>query len=152
MKDISQNHVSFQNLSYSMVILPSYPYLKLDGFASDGVSWGDVEHASVRLGADGLSATNVKPVLYVGTFSLQPNSNARNILDLVIATSTPVYGKKTVAVAVGMTEKNETTGMTYVYSGGTITTAQGGNNANLDDGQSNKTYVVTFTEKVPLPL
>ncbi len=150
--DISTNGNGFTTCSYSLTALPVVPYLKLQGFASDGITWEDNEPASVDLGADGLSSVNQKPVLYVGTFSLKANSNARNVLDLLISATTPSFNKPATAYELVLTEKNNLTGFTYVYSGGTITSDQGGNPNNLDEGQGAKSYAFTFTSKVPLPL
>ncbi len=151
MADISTNKTGFKRLSYSITALPVLAYLKLDGFASDGVQWEDNEPANVILGADGLAAVNQKPVLYTGTFSLLPNSNCRNTLDLLIDTTTPKWQVDLIDYALVMTEVNTTTKTKTVYTGGTITTANGGNNANLDDGQGIKTYHITFTGRTILP-
>lgn len=149
--NISTRQTGFKKLSYSLTALPVVTFLKLDGFASDGITWETNEPANVILGADGLAAVNQKPVLYQGSFSLLPNSNSRNILDMLIQTTTPMYGKDLVDYALVLTETNTTTGMKTIYSGGVITSAQAGNDANLDDGQGIKTYQVTFTSKVILP-
>lgn len=149
--NISTRQTGFKKLSYSLTALPVVAFLKLDGFASDGISWETNEPASVILGADGLAAVNQKPVLYQGSFSLLPNSNSRNVLDMLIQATTPTYGKDLVDYALVLTETNTTTGMKTIYSGGVITSAQAGNDANLDDGQGIKTYQVTFTSKAILP-
>lgn len=149
--DITTNKIGFQNLSYSMVALPLLAYLKLDGFASDGVTWDDIEPANVKLGADGKAVVNQKPVLYVGTFSLLATSNARNILDNLIQLTTPKFGKIAADCNITMTVVNKTTGTATVYTGGTITSAPGGDNANLDDGQADKSYKVTFTDRTMMP-
>jgi hypothetical protein len=150
-KNISTNKTGFTNCRYSLTALPVFAYLKLDGFASDGVQWDDIEPANVILGADGLSAINQKPVVYSGQFSLLPNSNCRNMLDLLTQTTTPTFGTDLVDYALVMTEENKTTGMKTVYTGGVITSTNGGNNANLDDGQGNKTYHITFTGRSIIP-
>ena len=82
--NISTRQTGFKKLSYSLTALPVVTFLKLDGFASDGITWETNEPANVILGADGLAAVNQKPVLYQGSFSLLPNSNSRNILDMLI--------------------------------------------------------------------
>lgn len=149
--DISTNGNGFTTCSYSLTALPIIPYMKLQGFASDGINWDDNEPASVDVGADGLSSVNQKPVVYVGTFNLKANSNSRNMLDSLISETTPSYNKPAKAYELVLTEKNNLTGYAYVYSGGTITTNQGGNSSNLEDGQGKKAYKITFTSKVPLP-
>lgn len=150
--EISTNRTGFKKVSYSLTALPVIPYLKLDGFSQEGITWEPIEPATTRLGADGLAAVNQKPVLYTGTFSLLPNSNSRNVLDLLIAATTPQFGKDLADYNLVLTETNSTTGMTTVYSGGVIDNAQAGNDNNLDDGQGNKTYRMTFTSRVIMPL
>lgn len=81
-----------------------------------------------------------------------PNSPCRNALDLLVDAITPVYGKTINSATVELTEKNNLTGYSYLYIGGTITGAQSGNNNNLNDGQGVKTYKLTFTGKIPLPI
>lgn len=152
MADISTNKTGFKQLSYSMTALPIFNYLKLEGFASDGITWETVEPANVILGADGLAAVNQKPILYQGSFALLPNSNCRNMLDLLIQSTTPVWGVDLVDYSLVLTETNNTTKMKTVYTGGTITQADGGNNANLDDGQGIKTYQITFTGRTIMPV
>ena len=152
MKDISTNKVGFKNLEYTMTLLPLVPYLKLDGFASNGVNWDRPQPANVRLGADGKAVVNQKPVLYTGTFSLLPTSNARNILDQAINASTTKFGKELVDYVVVMTVANNTTGTKTVYSGGIIEEFDAGDTADLENGQADKTYRVTFTDRVVLPL
>lgn len=152
MKEISTNKVGFKNLEYTMTLLPLVPYLKLDGFASNGVSWDRPQPANVRLGADGKAVVNQKPVLYSGTFSLLPTSNARNILDQAINASATKFGKPLVDYVVVMTVANNTTGTKTVYSGGIIEEFDAGDSADLDNGQADKTYRVTFTDRVVLPL
>ena len=136
MKDISTNKVGFKNLEYTMTLLPLVPYLKLDGFASNGVSWDRPQPANVRLGADGKAVINQKPVLYSGTFSLLPTSNARNILDQAINASATKFGKPLVDYVVVMTVENNTTGTKTVYSGGIIEEFDAGDSADLDNGQA----------------
>lgn len=150
--DISTNGNGFTTCSYTLTALPIIPYIKLQGFATDGIEWEDNEPATVDIGADGLASVNQKPVTYVGTFSLKANSNARNYLDLLISATTPSYNKPAVPYELVLTERNELTGFTYVYSGGIITSAQAGNPSNMEDGQQPKRYRVTFTSKVPLPV
>lgn len=149
--DISTRQTGFKKISYSLSALPLIPFLKLDGFAGEGITWETNEPANVILGADGLAAINQKPVLYQGSFSLLPNSNSRNILDMLIQATTPTYEKDLVDYALVLTETNTTTGMKTIYSGGVITSAQSGNDANLDEGQGVKTYQITFTSKAILP-
>lgn len=149
--DISTRQTGFKNVKYSLTANPVFAYLKLDGFASDGISWNDIEPASVRLGADGLASVNQKPVLYSGTFTLLPNSNSRNLLDELVQLTTPTYDTSLVDYSLTLTEENNTTRMRTVYSGGVITTAQAGNGSNLDDGQGNKPYTVTFTKRELMP-
>lgn len=152
MKEISTNKVGFKNLEYTVTLLPLVPYLKLDGFASNGVSWDRPQPANVRLGADGKAVINQKPVLYSGTFSLLPTSNARNILDQAINASATKFGKPLVDYVVVMTVANNTTGTKTVYSGGIIEEFDAGDSADLDNGQADKTYRVTFVDRVVLPL
>lgn len=152
MADITSNANGFSTCSYSLTALPLIPYLKLQGFGADGITWEDIEPATVSLGADGLATVNQKPILRVCSFSLLANSPCRNALDLLVDSLSPVYGKTFSSATIVMTEKNKLTGYTYIYSGGSITSAQGGNNNNLSDGQQPKTYKITFTLKTPLPL
>ena len=152
MTDITKRPGGFTTCSYSLTALPIVPYLKLNGFASDGIAWDDVEVSNKIIGADGLVVTNQKPIIYSGTFNLQPNSPARNILDNLILSATPVFGKSLVSYEIILTEKNNFTGYTYVYSGGSIMSGQSGNNNNLDNGQGIKTYKMQFTLKVPLAI
>lgn len=149
---ISTNKTGFKQLSYTMTALPVLASLKLDGFASDGVQWENIEPANVILGADGLAAVNQKPVTYQGTFTLLPNSNCRTMLDMLVDTTTPKWQVDLVDYSIVLTETNNTTGMSTVYTGGTITAASGGNNGNFDDGQGNKTYIITFTGRTTLPM
>lgn len=152
MKDISTNKVGFKNLEYTIVVGTLVPYLKLEGFASNGVQWDRPQPANTRLGADGKAVVNQKPVLYSGTFALLPTSNARNILDQAINASTAKFGKPLVDYAVVMTVANNTTGTKTVYSGGIIEEFDAGDTADLDNGQADKSYRITFTDRVILPL
>ena len=152
MADISKNSASFIDLSYTLSALPIISHLKLDGFASDGVEWDDIEPASVKIGADGLAIRNYKPVLYVGTFKLAPNSNARQVLDNLILKITPEWGKSLVNYSLSLSETNATTGYTVTYSDGVITAVSGGNSANYDDGQGERTYKMTFSARTALPV
>ena len=149
---ISTNKTGFKQLTYSITALPILAYLKLDGFASDGVEWDDIEPSNTILGADGLAAVNQKPVLYTGTFTLLPNSNSRTALDMLVMTSTQIYGKDLIDYTLVMTVENKTTKTKTIYGGGTIETANGGDNADLDNGQGNKSYKVTFSSRVILPM
>ena len=151
MFDISTRQTGFKKVSYVISALPLIASMKLEGFASDGISWESNEPASVRLGADGKACINQRPVIYTGTFSLLPNSNSRNILDMLIETATPKFGVDLYDYSIGLEVVNETTGMRTQYSGGVITSAQSGDDNNLEDGQGNKTYTITFTDKVLIP-
>ena len=151
-KDISTRQVGFKNLDYTMTALPILPYLKLDGFASGGVQWDRPQPATTRLGADGKAVINSRPVLYSGTFSLLPTSNSRLALDNLINATTAKYGKALVDYAITMTVSNVTTGQKTLYTGGVIEEVDAGDSANLDEGQSDKTYRVTFTDRAILPL
>ena len=151
MIDISTNKTGFGQLTYSIVAKPLFTYLKLDGFSSDGVQWDRVTPADVKLGADGLAAVNQKPILYSGEMSFLPNANCRNALDLLVQNTTPSFGKKVLDYELELMEINETTRTRTTYTGGIIVEADGGNNANLDDGQGNKTYKVTFTGREIMP-
>lgn len=151
MIDISTNKTGFAQLSYSLVCEPLMAYLKLDGFASDGIQWDKIAPADVKLGADGLVAINQKPVLYSGEASFLPNANCRNALDLLVQNTTPGYGKKIVDYNIQLQEINETTRTRTTYTGGTIVEADAGNAANLDDGQGNKAYKFTFTGREIAP-
>ena len=53
---ISTNKTGFQSLSYTLTALPVLPFLVLDGFTEEGVTWDDIEPATVKVGADGLTA------------------------------------------------------------------------------------------------
>lgn len=150
--NISTNKTGFSNCSYTLTALPVLAFLKLDGFASDGISWDSIEPANVRMGADGLVAINQKPVVYTGTLKFLANSNCRNVLDMLIQVTTPSFGKDLVDYSVVLTERNKTTGITTVYAGGIIDQCDSGNNSGLDDGQGDKTYRFTFTSKTILPL
>lgn len=151
MINISTNKTGFKQIDYSLSALPLLGYLKLDGFSSEGFQWDTIAPADVKLGADGLAAVNQKPVLYSGTASFLPNANCRNILDILVQSSTPQYGKSLVSYDIMLTEFNYTTRAKTVYKGGIIVEADGGNNANLDDGQGNKTYKFTFTGREIMP-
>ncbi len=149
--DIQTNRIGFNNLEYNLTASPLIPYIKLQGFASDGINWEDVEVATMEKGADGLAYINDKPVAYKGTFVLQPNSPSRSALDTLIDLVTVKFGKRIVDYTLVLTVSNYTTGIKTVYSGGTITTAPGGDNATTE-GQQNKTYIFSFSDKTDLPL
>ena len=89
--------------------------------------------------------------MYVCTISLLPTSNSRLALDNLINLTTPKYGKDLSDYTVVMTVTNNTTGTKTVYTGGTITEVDGGDNANLDDGQQDKIYQFTFFDRVIMP-
>lgn len=149
--NVSTNKTSFSKLSYSISALPVISYLKLDGFSGEGITWDNIEPASVRQGADGLGAINQKPVLYSGTISFLPNSNCRNVLDILCQQVTPRYGKRAMDYELILTEYNETAHTKTIYRGGAIVEAPAGNSANLDDGQQDKTYRMTFIDRDILP-
>ncbi len=148
---ISTNKTGFKKITYSLTALPLIAYLKLEGFASEGISWETIEPTNTRLGADGLAAVNQKPVLYTGTFQLLPNSNSRTMLDLLVQNTTATWGKDLVDYTLVLTATNKTTRIKTIYSGGTIEQADGGDNADLDNGQENKSYRVTFTRRLQQP-
>lgn len=147
MLNISTRQTGFAQVVYSITALPLFSYLKLDGFASEGVQWDSVEPANMDLGADGLVSVNMKPVIYTGQFTLKPNSNCRNLLDTIVQTATPAWNKDLVDYELTLTEINRTTGTMTVYSGGILTAVDSGNSANLNDGQGNKTYKVAFSRR-----
>lgn len=149
--NVSTNKTGFSKLSYSITALPVISFLKLDGFSGDGVTWDNIEPASVRQGADGLGAINQKPVLYSGTISFLPNSNCRNVLDILCQQTTPRFGRRAMDYELILTEYNETAKTKTVYYGGAITEAPAGNSANLEDGQQDKTYRLTFIDRDILP-
>jgi len=152
MVSISSNEKSFKQLDFTLSVLPVIPYLKLEGFAPEGVEFPDVEIATSTIGADGLVAFNAKPTLYPFTFHLMPNSNSRNILDLSLNAFIPVFGKELVGHSVTLTAINNLTGCSRVYTGGRFTNIQSGDSATLDDGQQAKTYTINFPTQVVLPL
>ncbi len=147
MINISTRQTGFAQVKYSITAMPIVSFLKLDGFASDGIQWDTVEPATVDVGADGLPSVNMKPVIYSGTFSLKPNSNCRNMIDQIAQISTPAWNKDLVDYELTLTEINRTTGTMTLYTGGVITTVDSGNSANLNDGQGNKSYKVMFTKR-----
>lgn len=151
MTDISTNKVGFKNLTYTLTALPLVPYIKLEGFGAEGVQWERPQPAVARLGADAKGVVNQKAVMYVCTIYLLPTSNSRLALDYLINLTTPKYGKDLSDYTVVMTVTNNTTGTKTVYTGGTITEVDGGDNANLDDGQQDKIYRVTFFDRVIMP-
>ena len=152
MADISTRQVGFKNLDYTLTAGALLPFLKLDGFASAGVQWDRPQPASTRLGADGKAVINSRPVLYSGTFALLPTSNSRLALDNLINATTTKFGKDLVDYALVLTVENKTTGQKTLYTGGIIEEVDAGDTANLDDGQADKTYRVTFTDRTILPL
>lgn len=149
---ISTRQVGFKNLEYHMTALPLLAYLRLNGFAGAGVQWERPTPATTRIGADGKAVVNSRPVLYSGTFALLPTSNSRVALDMLINASTPKYGKPLIDYAIVLTEVNNTTGMKTMYTGGVIEEIDAGNSADLDNGQGDKSYRLTFTDRVILPL
>lgn len=150
--DISTRQVGFKNLDFTITALPILPYLKLEGFASAGIQWDRPQPATTRIGADGKAVVNSRPVLYSGTFTLLPTSNSRLALDNLINATTAKYGKPLVDYALVLNVINNTTGVTTSYTGGVIEEVDAGDSANLDDGQGDKTYRITFTDRVQLPL
>ena len=149
---ISTNKVGFKNLEHSITIGVLVPYLKIDGFASNGISWDRPQPANTRLGADGKVVVNQKPVLYSGTFSLLPTSNARQVIDRAIDVSTAKFGKQLVDYSIVWTTINYTTGTRTVYTGGTIEEFDAGDSGDLDNGQADKQYRVTFADRIVSPL
>lgn len=152
MADISTRQVGFKNLEYTISAGALLPYLKLEGFASAGVQWDRPQPATTRLGADGKAVINSRPVLYSGTFTLLPTSNSRLALDNLINATTAKFGKSLVDYALVLVVENKTTGQKTSYSGGVIEEVDAGDSANLDEGQGDKTYRVTFTDRAILPL
>lgn len=152
MADISTRQVGFKNLEYTLTALPVIPYLKLEGFSGEGISWDRPQPTSTRLGADGKAVINSRPVLFGCTVSLLPTSNSRLALDNLINAATPKYGKPLVDYAIVLNVNNYTTGTKTVYSGGSIEEIDGGDGANLDNGQTDKQYRLVFTDRVILPL
>lgn len=151
-EDISTNKVGFQNLKYSLTALPALAFLKLEGFGPDGVQWEKANPANTRLGADGKATVNQKPVLYTCVINLLATSNSRLALDNLISVTTTKYGKSLVDYNIVMTVSNYTTRTKTVYTGGTIEEIDAGDSANLDDGQSDKQYRLTFTDRTTMPL
>ena len=149
---ITSNANGFKTVSYTISILPLIPAMALEGFSPEGITWEDVSIAEPRLGADGYKTVNQKPVLRTCTFSLLPNSPCRNFLDNAVVLSTPVKGKALVSYEIILVERNELTNYITTYGGGTITGTNGGNNNNMDDGQGNKTYTISFSSVLPVPL
>lgn len=147
---IQNRHTSFSQLTYTMTALPVVPFLKLQGIASEGISWEEIQTSKIDKGADGQAYKVYTPVIYRGTLHLQANSPSRIYLDML------VDGSKAGELGfldydLVLTEKNETTGYKRVYSGGTIARSSGGNNATRDDGQQAVVYVLEFSSRTPLP-
>lgn len=152
MSDISTRQVGFANTEWTITALPLLAYLKLEGFAPAGIQWDRPQPASTRIGADGKAVVNSRPVLYSCTINLLPTSNSRIALDALINASTPKYGKALVDYAVVLNENNYTTGQKTVYTGGIIEEIDAGDTADLDNGQADKQYRITFTDRTILPL
>lgn len=150
--EVSTRQIGFKNLEYTLSALPIIPYLKLEGFATDGVQWEKASVSTTKIGADGKSVVNTKPTLYTATFSLLPTSNARMALDGLVNATTAKFGKPLLDYSVVLSVNNYTTSSKTVYSGGAIEEADAGDSANLDDGQGNKQYKFVFTDRVILPL
>ena len=104
------------------------------------------------MGADGKAVVNSRPVLYSGVLTLLPTSNARVALDNLINATTAKFGKPLVDYAIVLNVNNFTTGTKTVFSGGVIEEIDAGDSANLDEGQGDKQYRLTFTDRVILPL
>lgn len=149
---ISTNQVGFKNLEYTMTALPLLAYLKLEGFAASGIQWERPQPATTRIGADGKAVVNTRPVLYSCVINMMPTSNARVALDMLVNASTAKFGKPLQDYAIVLNESNATTGYKTVYSGGVIEEIDAGNSADLDNGQADKQYRVTFTGRTLLPL
>lgn len=152
MPDISTRQVGFKNLEYTITALPLLAYLKLEGFAAAGIQWDRPQPATTRIGADGKAVINSRPVLYSCTINMLPTSNARVALDMLVNASTPKFGKSLQDYAVVLTESNATTGFKTIYTGGVIEEVDAGNSADLDNGQADKQYRITFTDRAILPL
>lgn len=151
MNNITNKEASFKTTSHSLSC-SLYPYLKLDGFGENGITWEDTEKTTFRQGADGKTVKVSKPVLYTCTMEFMPNASCRNQLDNIYLLTTPQFGKKLTNNEIVYTEKNELTGTITTYMGGDIVSTQSGNTNTLNDGQANKTYKFTFSKKVILPL
>lgn len=149
---IQDRHTSFAELTYTLSALPVLPYLKLEGFASEGISWEDIEPTKLQKGADGQAYIVDVPVVYKGQFSLLANSPARNVLDVLIEGATVSFGKTPVKYNLVLTVKNNTTGKTTVYSGGVFEQGNGGDSADMDNGQGAKTYRMSFASRAILPM
>ena len=150
---IQTNKIGFTQLEFVLTALPIIPYLKLQGFADDGVKWEDTEIATLEKGADGLGYINDKAnITYKGTFTLTPNSASRVPLDRLVELATVYMGKKALDYELALTVINHTTGTKTIYTGGVITTAPGGDGAGGGDGQEKKTYIMTVANKNTLPL
>ena len=149
---ISTRQVGFKNLEFTMTAQPLLAYLKIDGFAASGVQWERPQPATTRIGADGKAVVNSRPVLYSCTMSLLPTSNSRVALDMLVNASATKFGKPLVDYAIVLNVINNTTGMVTTYTGGVIEEIDAGDSANLDDGQGDKQYRLTFTDKAILPL
>lgn len=152
MSDISTRQVGFKNLDYTLSAGALLPFLRIDGFAGSGVQWDRPQPATTRLGADGKAVINSRPILYSGTFALLPTSNSRLALDNLINATTAKFGKALVDYALVLTVENKTTGQKTLYTGGILEEVDAGDSANLDEGQGDKTYRWTFTDRVILPL
>jgi hypothetical protein len=151
-ENIQNAENGFSTIKGSFTALPLFAFFALEGVAADGIQWDDVENKTFDIGADGLTTKNTKPVLYTGTVNLKPNSSTRKYFDAIIAATGVSFGKTPTSVELTFTETNALTGEKTIYSGGDITSAPAGNSANLNDGQANKAYKVTFTSKTVLPL
>ena len=149
---ISTRQVGFKNLEFTMTAQPLLAYLKIDWFAASGVQWERPQPATTRIGADGKAVVNSRPVLYSCTMSLLPTSNSRVALDMLVNASATKFGKPLVDYAIVLNVINNTTGMVTTYTGGVIEEIDAGDSANLDDGQGDKQYRLTFTDKAILPL
>lgn len=132
---------------------PIFSSFRFEGVAPDGIQWDNVEVTTLNLGADGLGTKNTKPVIRGFSLTLMPNSSTRKYLDRIIALSAVSFGVQPTAYELTYTEYNYMLGTKTLYSGGSVTEADGGNSATLDDGQRPKKYVIKFTvAPVTLPL
>jgi hypothetical protein len=148
-KNISGNDTAFARLSY-VLVSTLIPYIKIEGI--DSIAWDDIEPMSVRKTADGKTVPTSKPVIFQGTITLAANSNARTPLDRLVETGTIIGDAEFVDQNLILTETNLLTGERWIYSQGGITAAQGGNPANMDEGQQPKTYRFSFGQKISMPL
>lgn len=143
--------ISGKEISYTL-FCSYYPIFELTGFADgEAIQFPQVQVAEIKKGLDGMTVKITKEPTFSTTLTFLPNSPVVKILKKIENLVISKFGKKLTDVEFVFTVVNNIDNTKTVYVDGCITEIPGGDGASTDNGASNKSYTLSFGNKVNSP-